>query len=129
MACAACASSPRIRYSRPRSSPNPMSPNITGTSSTSIWTDIAPRLESILTPGSLLLTSSSLLRLLISTRSYKFGPIRPFCFALLRLRMALLFLHGREKRLGEFRQLRFLFRRKRFYEMRRNHHQQLVGRF
>src|SRR5438034_7443643 len=58
IAWAAWVSSPRIRYRRPRSIANPIRPKITGTSRTSIWTDIAPR--------------RLLLGFLVSTLSYEF---------------------------------------------------------
>ncbi len=77
-----------------------------------------------------LLPGRQLLWFLIPTGSYEFRLLlRAVRLGLLDLLILHVFFNGRQEWLREVRQLGFLFRRKRFDEVRRDDHQQLVGRF
>src|SRR5579862_2391239 len=102
-----------------------MKPKITPTSSTAIWSDITPRWRgSRLLRWFLVSTGSCELRLIRAGRR----TVRTVLIAFL-LFLHLLFPHRRQERFGEIGQLGFLVLRDRLDEVRRDHHQQFIGRF
>src|SRR5438874_12616569 len=102
---------------------------MTGTSSTSICSVMAP-LAPCCKTAPLRSRLGRLFWFLIPTRSYEFGlGLRAFRLGLFDLLVLHIFFDGGHERLGEVRQFGLLVRRKRFDEMRRDHHQQFIRRF